>query len=685
MTDESAVGAASRQLLPTATTRQTWAALRAEFARLPGLSAAATILLVAAAATGLVAPWVLGRLVDDVIAGSDTPRIVAWAGVIAGAAVLAGVLTAIGAALTARLGETVLARLRERVLDRALHLPSATLERAGTGDLVARAGDDVAVVTNVIATSGPAFLGALLSIVLTALGLFALDWRLGLAGLAAAPAYALALRWYLRRSVPYYARERVATGERTQAMAGALRGSATVRAYRLEDAHVGGIADRSAAARDLSLEIFNLHTRFGLRINRSEFVGLAAVLLAGFLLVRDDLATVGAATTAALYFHRLFNPIGLLLLQSDSVLQAGASLARLVGVTALPAAASPVGSSPDAAAASAAASAAVPGAVPAGSVSPGGSAPGSSASVGPARDIAPPGGSGAGRRRRSAGRAGSGPAAVEVVVDRHRYDDGPVVLRDVALSLAPGERVALVGASGAGKSTLAGIAAGIIAPTRGAVSLRGVPLGDLDEHRVRREIALISQEVHVFAGTLGDDLRLADPDATDAEVTAALDLVGVTDWLRTLPDGLDTCVGEGGRQLTAAQAQQLALARLVLADPAVAVLDEATAEAGSAGARDLERAATAATEGRTTLIVAHRLSQAATADRVVVLEHGRIAEHGTHEQLLAAGGGYSRLWRSWRTPVPVLPEERAGEEGAARRARPDAAPDMGVGATHAPA
>jgi ATP-binding cassette subfamily C protein len=179
------------------------------------------------------------------------------------------------------------------------------------------------------------------------------------------------------------------------------------------------------------------------------------------------------------------------------------------------------------------------------------------------------------------------------------------------------------------------------------VRLGGVELAQLGRAATARTVGLVSQEVHVFAGTLADDLRLARPGATPDELTAALRRVGAAGWVAALPRGLETVVGDGGTALTAERAQQLALARIVLADHPIVILDEATAEAGSSGARALERAADAALEGRTAIVVAHRLTQAATADRVVVLEAGRIAESGPHAELVAAGGPYAALWAAW--------------------------------------
>lgn len=573
-------------LLPVSTPQQTWAMLRTELSRHHLLSLAALLVMLAASGAGLVAPWMIGLLVDDVTTGAGDRRLVGIITVLVSAALVAGLLVGIGTALVARVGETVLARIRERVLDRALHLPSSTLEKVGIGDLLSRAGDDVSVVTKAITSTVPDLVQAVFTIGLTGAGLFALDWRLGVAGLVAVPMYALSLRWYLPRSGPYYAKERVAIGDRTQALASSLRGRATVRAHLLEDTHTERITERSAVAMNLSLDVFRLFTRFASRNNRAEFVGLTAVLVAGFFLVRGDLVSVGAVTAAALYFHRLFNPIGLLMMEFDEIQSAGASMARLAGVASLD--------------------------PPAGPDNP---------------------------REPSA-------ASLELRGITHHYD-GPAVLHDVSLRLEPGERVALVGASGAGKTTLAGIAAGVLVPVSGTVKLGGFDLADIGESRVRRHIALLSQEVHVFDGTLLDDVRLARDDATDDEVLAALEVVGALGWVNALPDGPATQVGEGAHDLTAAQAQQLALARLVLADPMVAVLDEATAEAGSAGARVLEEAADAATRGRTTLVVAHRLTQAERADRVVVLDRGVVVESGSHSELLAVGGRYADLWWSW--------------------------------------
>ena len=219
-------------LLPIAGPRATWAVLWQEIRRLPGLSVLAAVVITGASAAGLVAPWALGVLIDDISDGGDSSAVVRVVALIGGAALVSGVLTAVGVTLVARVGETVLARIRENVIDRVLQLPAPVLDKVRTGDLLSRVGDDVASVATALTQVGPAFLSATLTIALTAVGVFALDWRLGLAGLLAAPMYLWALRWYLPRSAPFYRDERVAMGERSEAIIASLRGSATVRCGR---------------------------------------------------------------------------------------------------------------------------------------------------------------------------------------------------------------------------------------------------------------------------------------------------------------------------------------------------------------------------------------------------------------------------------------------------------------------
>jgi ATP-binding cassette subfamily B protein len=490
--------------------------------------------------------------------------------------------------LVARVGEAFLRDVRNGLFRHLMRLGVDYFEREKTGSVVSRMTSDVDSLQELIQQGLLVFVQNILLFVGAIIVILVMSWQLALGVLVIVPPVALASRWFRRVSNRAYllVRDRIAINLST--LQEGLEGVRVVQAFGREDGFTNRFSISNEAQYDAYMDTVRISSKYFPIVEFAGVAGTAVIIGYGGFLAGRGLVTVGTVAAFVLYLSSLFEPVQQLSQLYNTVQAAGAALNKIFGV--LDTAPSIVER---------------PGAV----------------------DLPPIG---------------------SITVDdvTFAYGTDPV-LREVSLEIAPGERLALVGPTGAGKSTLAKLLARFYDPRDGAVRLGDVDLRDATLASLRERIVVVPQEGFLFAGTVRDNIRVGRSDATDAEIDAAVDALGLRTNFEVLPDGLDTEVRERGSRLSAGERQLVSLTRAALADPTMLVLDEATSNLDPGTEHQVEQALERLMHGRTVIVVAHRLSTAARADRIAVIDGGRLTELGSHEELLAREGRYASLYAAW--------------------------------------
>jgi len=550
--------------------------------------------LLAATATALAPPFLSKYAIDDGIRRHNLGTL--W--VIVGAFLLAGLanwgMSYVQTYLTGWVGERILADLRIKLFGHLQRLSLGFFERNRAGVIISRLTNDVEALDQLVTDGVTTLVQSTLTLLGTAVLLFILDWRLALATLAVIPVMSVGTILFRIYSARAYAAVRERLGLVTATLAEDIAGMRIVQAFTREDRNIEHFRAVAGRYRDANMQTVVLNALYFPFVDLVSSAALAVVLGYGGHLYFNSDVTLGTLFAFLLYVQNFFDPVQQLSQLYSTFLSATAALDKITDV---------LDEEPQVLDTSA------------------------------ARELPPV----------------EGHVSFDHVL--FGYGEGPDVLHDLELDVPAGTTVALVGHTGAGKSTIAKLLARFYDPREGRITIDGIDLRDVTQASLRRQLGIVPQEGFLFAGTVRENIAFGRPDADPEDVVRAAETIGANDFILRLEDGYETQLQERGTRLSLGQRQLVALARALLADPRILILDEATSSVDIGTERKIERALRTLLAGRTAFVIAHRLSTIRDADLIVVLEHGQVVEQGTHDELMDARGLYTSLYGDWAADV----------------------------------